>query len=426
MHGDFLHFGTCNQEVAVADSATHQQNICAMFDAHSMNVLRPSLINSSSAVYYSTILPLVGKWGSLFISVAIGLLTIRMIVLNWRKIWKCAVTTLLVLSPFFWLTVGQSLWMVGHQTHELPDLAMAEQTNALTIADTFPQGGARRILWIIFDEMDQRLTFEERPRDIRLPEFDRLRRTAIEAIVATPPAGNTLASIPSLLSGRAVMSAQPVDSSELMLQYGDGKQARWGEKPNIFYEAQLRGYNTALVGWYHPYNRVLGKNLDASQTYAGTGDHAKFSLGGIWRNMKSEWLSLVPAINRQTFIDNMQAMQDKTIQLAASREYEFVFSHLPGLHTPYIYDRHNARYTLFRDQVTGYFDHMVLADKTMGRIRAAMEQNETWDETLVIVSSDHWWRSSAIMMGKSIIGYHLSSKCRGKRTELSMKSQFRR
>lgn len=35
----------------------------------------------------------------------------------------------------------------------------------------------------------------------------------------------------------------------------------WSEEPNVFSLAQEAGYNTALIGWYHPYCRVIGKNL---------------------------------------------------------------------------------------------------------------------------------------------------------------------
>lgn len=367
-----------------------------------LNALRPQLVNSSSAVYYSSILPVVGKWGSVLCGLILGLLIVRLLMAHWRDIWKYIVVMLLVLTPFLWLTMSQSFWIIGRYVLESPSSSIFESNPSVRPVEIpkLAQGGARRILWLIFDEMDQRLAFEERPQDIQIPSFDRLRQTSIVATQALPPAGNTLASLPSLLSGRVVDSAKPVDSSELLLQYADGTNARWSRQDNIFKKMQSRGYKTALVGWYHPYWRVLGKNLDDSRTFAGTGDHPKFSTGGIWGNVKSEWLGLLPTMNRQSFIHVMQEMQENTIRLAASLEYGLVFSHLPGLHTPYVYDRHNDRYTLFRDNVTGYFDHMVLADYTFGRIRSEMELKGLWDDTLVIVSADHWWRKSATYDGK--------------------------
>jgi membrane-anchored protein YejM (alkaline phosphatase superfamily) len=40
----------------------------------------------------------------------------------------------------------------------------------------------------------------------------------------------------------------------------------------------------------------------------------------------------------------------------------------------------------------GYFDSLALVDLTLGRLRLEMERAGTWDETLVIVTSDHSWR----------------------------------
>ena len=40
-----------------------------------------------------------------------------------------------------------------------------------------------------------------------------------------------------------------------------------------------------------------------------------------------------------------------------------------------------------------YLDNILLADQAMGEIRRAMEQAGLWDETVVVVTSDHRWRS---------------------------------
>jgi hypothetical protein len=34
----------------------------------------------------------------------------------------------------------------------------------------------------------------------------------------------------------------------------------------------------------------------------------------------------------------------------------------------------------------------VLVDRTLGELRRAMESAGVWDQTTVLVSSDHWWR----------------------------------
>src|SRR2546423_46880 len=52
-----------------------------------------------------------------------------------------------------------------------------------------PARSLRRVVWLMFDELDQRITFEARPPGLELPELDRLRRESLYADAARPPAG---------------------------------------------------------------------------------------------------------------------------------------------------------------------------------------------------------------------------------------------
>jgi len=69
--------------------------------------------------------------------------------------------------------------------------------------------GDRRIVWIIFDELDYRLAFLDRPASIDLPELDRLRSEALFATHAREASESTLRSLPSLLLGIPVAGARP-------------------------------------------------------------------------------------------------------------------------------------------------------------------------------------------------------------------------
>lgn len=63
-------------------------------------------------------------------------------------------------------------------------------------------GDNRRIVWLVFDEADQRLAFGERAATLKLPEFDRLRSQSLFATIAYPPANQTLSSMPALINGK--------------------------------------------------------------------------------------------------------------------------------------------------------------------------------------------------------------------------------
>jgi hypothetical protein len=162
---------------------------------------------------------------------------------------------LLIASPFVPMTVAQACWAAYHYE----PLPFADQA-ATSLRET--ENMARRVVWVIFDEWDQRLTFDDRPADLALPEIDRFRSEAMTAIHAYPPRNNTLESIPSLLSGKVVVRAEPLGAAELRLTFdGNSTAASWRDVPNVFDTALARGFSTALVGVYHPYCRMLGSSL---------------------------------------------------------------------------------------------------------------------------------------------------------------------
>ena len=74
-----------------------------------------------------------------------------------------------------------------------------------------------RVIWVVFDEMDQRLAFDARPSDLALPEFDRIRAEAVVADHATPTADWTVIALPSLISGRIFDKAEMINARTLQV-----------------------------------------------------------------------------------------------------------------------------------------------------------------------------------------------------------------
>ena len=119
-----------------------------------------------------------------------------------------------------------------------------------------------RIVWIIFDEMSQTVAFTSRPQGLDLPNFDRLKMESFHATAAFAPADTTLLSMPSLILGEKVLRAEPDGPAELRLQTSaGGSWSSWKSADNVFDSARRAGFNTALVGWYHPYGRLLNRSL---------------------------------------------------------------------------------------------------------------------------------------------------------------------
>jgi hypothetical protein len=253
-----------------------------------------------------------------------------------------------------------------------------------------------RVIWIIYDELDQRLAFSNRPKDTQLPELDRVCAESLQATNAFPPGTSTIISLPALTTGRYVISAKPVARDELNITYVDASApVGWSTQPTVFSRARELGFNTALVGWYHPYTRLFASCLNYSVWYPYPPYQPDRS-ETVLRSMITQIWSLVsPLQQRWMQIDLYRKSQENSRDLVRDGHYGLVFLHLPGPHYPGIYDAAKGAFTLTSfSRSRGYFQNLQLTDITMGILRRDMEQAGQWDRSWVIISSDHWWRDA--------------------------------
>jgi hypothetical protein len=335
--------------------------------------------------------------------------------LRWRmRLVRLAEFLMLILFPFALLTISRAAWALINY-----DAAFAEFATRPS-AQVLHQGTQRgpRVLWLIFDEMDQRLTFAERPSFIQLPELDRLRRQAVYATNAYPPAGETLLSMPAYITGRQIADAQATGASDLAVTLVEnGKAVSLRSLPNIFSTWRAAGSNVAVIGFFHPYCRLF----DSSLTLCSW--HADYSIAHMWRHAPVFTTSETVLIQDTQVIDTlplskrlrlarcllrfMHGAQRKKRALSVQRyeraledtkgdvvrrDVDKIFAHFPVPHPPYIYSRVDGH--LVEDTRRSYFDNLVLVDRTLGELRQAMEAAGVWDDTTVAVSSDHWFRTN--------------------------------
>jgi hypothetical protein len=339
--------------------------------------------------------------------VALCLILLALVIFAFKRyglgrVSRVVASALLVLSPFGLVGLGQAMWLALR--YGVP--VARERPSAPVLAAGAP--ARPRVLWLIFDELDERAAFAERPASLSLAEFDRLRSESLFATNAFPPAGHTSQSLPALLTGQMISAVSPAGPGELMLTIPSRRATvGWSTQPDIFSGARDAGFNTALVGWYHPYCRVVGDRLTscywepASQLALPdrlslgknilrqqTGLLASIPLAG---GLLSRWSRTSVEDYGAAHLADYRALLSRAEAVVANREFGLTFVHMPVPHPPYIYDRARGE---FRDSAGGsYLDNLALADRTFGELRRAMEQAGTWDETTVVVSSDHWMRS---------------------------------
>ena len=322
-----------------------------------------------------------------------------------RSLAKAVAAVVLILSPFVLVAYAQAItFLVKVHAAEATDSVGELSAGAPVVREQ-----SRRVVWLIFDEMDYRVAFQDRPATLKLPEFDRIRGQALFAANSYPPASSTLMSIPALVTGRTVVDASYLSPNELAIKFeGGAEKVDWSTQPNIFARARQEGFTTAIVGTYHPYCRLFGKDLTAC-SWQPTIDMLLTQKLSVRQNMTRQakrsfffllarFLPKPPEDNlaidpeeRLFEVQNYPLILDDAQKAASNPGLNLVFVHMAIPHPPSFYDR--AKGELSKKRGGSYLDSLALVDRTMGELRAAMERAGVWDTTTVLISSDHWWRA---------------------------------
>lgn len=351
----------------------------------------------------SLLLQLFGDYRLPLLSIA-GVLLVLAFGLWPVKVFPWAMYGLLIFSPFVLVTTAEAGW----RAIRYDPAAFLDKT---TVAPIPSDPSSPRVVWLVFDTMDQRLIFEDRAASLRLPEMDHLRGVSVYASRAYPPAGSTLGSIPSLILGKKVVAKRPAGPGDLLVSdNGTAADASWAGQANVFSRVRALGLNSAAFGWYHPYCRALAADLTqchwvefeewvnvTGRTFAQS---LLNQLGMIVYLPHAQSLAMEERVRRRNELVSaaLATVGDKSIQL--------LFLHLHGAHVPYVYNRFESQFITTDPEGYGYnpqhyMDGLALADRSLGRVRRTLEEAHAWDTTTVLLSSDHWYRESQALDGKT-------------------------
>lgn len=349
-------------------------------------------------------------WGFLGIVLVdtILALLVGFIVIKWGEALvrpaKAAVLILAPLLPLVFLRAGWSILQAP------PASAYVDQRTAPLFPS--PSKSAPRVVWLLFDELDQYIAFDRRPDKLDLPELDHLVSESLYATRAFPPAGETIESIPAMITGRLVRKSEPHGPNDLMLTFSDSNEkGLWSHQATVFSRAQQAGWNTAVAGWFHPYCRVMGRDLmscgwqsymDATDTLRHYEYDRRLGFAGKMFTQAQGQLDLLAAVylpyERPLFRRELQSVRaqqesaylqihDQALRLVNDTRFSLVLVHWPIPHPLGIFHRYQQELTSQSD--SDYVDNLALVDRTLGELRRTMEVSGMWDKSIVIVSADH-------------------------------------
>ncbi len=359
----------------------------------------------------------------------------------------------LIASTLLPLLTLDAFWLYSRPSlHKLSDNYAAGKLPATS--------SARRLVWIIFDEMDYHLAFEARPSRIAMPELDRLQGVAVSAEQAHAPASHTILALPSLITGQRAEQERH-SSAGLALRFrGSSRWTTLSSQPNLFRQLRAAGLNSAVSGWHNPYCRLVGKDLSACVSAPNGTESVAFYDGiatwPLWRRSVAmlfwqfEGLSIERILYRhivhitkqqrllstksvpeksdgaraESSFSNIRNWTARTQQIAAARlitaegmrmlrdpELNLVMIHVPAPHLPGIWDNRNQQFTATGE--SGYLENLGFVDYFLGQVRQALQQQGAWESSNVIVSSDHPLRLP-VWQQSSLWSQELTDLTRGK------------
>lgn len=296
----------------------------------------------------------------------------------------------LMLSPFLVVTLVRGSVLVLR--HDLgAEYGSRAPASRITVA-----ADHRRAVVVVLDELDYRISFEERPSTVKLPGFDSLSRTGVFATHAYSPAGNTSESMISYLTGRRILHTKGKGprNAELLLQGAVASATLESLAPTLIQRLRAESLNTGLIGWTVPYCRTsLGADLVRCH-YWPAGNH----LGvpeGLPATMLHQWASVLPGGGRIIHLVRYRQMLTAALEAATDPGLQVVLLHLPVPHDPWIYSGSAHRIGLTELGPRGYLANLELADRTLTTIRDRIRAAGLEPLTTLIVTGDHSWRRSA-------------------------------
>lgn len=268
-----------------------------------------------------------------------------------------------------------------------------------------------RVVVLIFDEWDYEYTFSERPPRIQLPEIDRFCRQYGNYTSCWPPSGQTIRSIPSLATGKHWLGAVPGQAGELLLKDPEtNRWKQWSDIDDLFVYTAGLGWKTQMIQWlhqipasyvqkrpgltvhHHPDSPEWDEAQKAYRTYRG-------SVVRGWRQLILSFQAFYRIAHQKNPIPDrvsmVNSMTRELLTAVRSKNDDLIWAHLPFPHLPGIIDSKTGAFLDHPNSAASNLDNMLLVDQTLHALRVQMESQGDWEQSLIVLTADHWQRENA-------------------------------
>lgn len=251
----------------------------------------------------------------------------------------------------------------------------------------------KRVVWVIFDEMDYSRVFEKRYKGLTFKNLDGLRSQSVSADHAVSPAWSTAISVPALITGEFLLNTYVSGPGKLLLNKKNGTEIEWSKQSTLFSRMNAKGMAISVLGFYHPYCSIFSylKPCFSQSVFAYPS-----WWWGIFQGGRA-----IPGLDHllEKFrVSNDGYNQTTKLQLSeldaylSSKSAQLSFIHLNFPHLPGSRDV-NLNFHYESQELPGYEQNLLLVDYTVGKIVKRLELESKSQDILLIISSDHWLRT---------------------------------
>ncbi|HEX3941942.1 MAG TPA: sulfatase-like hydrolase/transferase [Acidobacteriaceae bacterium] len=260
-----------------------------------------------------------------------------------------------------------------------------------------PQRTPTRVVWLLFDELSYDQTFDHRFPGLALPSFDRFKGESVLFTSLAPAGYYTELVIPSFFLGKTISALKSdLNGSPAIKLAGEPGWQHFDAQKTLFADAARAGWTTGIVGWFNPYCRILQGTLsscfwkdspepDGASAESSAIKNAGAPIGARWERLVGK--ATPPEVDHEQAVTSLMPAAEALIR---DEQIRFVYVHLPLPHPTGIYNRKTA---MLRAGGS-YIDNLALADHALDELMSAIGQTSSAPQTLVIVCSDHSWRTA--------------------------------
>lgn len=291
-----------------------------------------------------------------------------------------------------WQLVRAAMWRPGPQAY------------ATAIP---PQPATKpRLVWILFDELAYKQTFEQRDATLQLPNLDRLRAESTLYTDMTPIAYRTTRAVPSLMLGRVVTDVVYTNDNRYLVQIDGGSHWQpFDVNASLMGMAKQHGVTTSIIGWYVAYCPIFAGvatecywSNDDAQDRGPTWLDASFA-ENVWfplRMLVEQFVAPAKAWaddaqwNSQGHIASVKDVSRHALDTLTNSHADVIFLHIPAPHPPAFWNRRTATF----GYGGSYLDGLDYSDRLLGQMLDLLEAQPRWAATTLIVQGDHSWRTA--------------------------------